>query len=163
MAGKFDVTATADEIGVAPGGLVSIVNRGLQEGWSQRQTIAVAREMDLHFANSTFRSLWSDQSAMYARQSEVMSHPPNVPFTIDQVSQTSWGKPGTFYHWITIVRREVGTGELITDTSVRWGDELRSADDVVSDLMDDIDQHAEEYGGQTVTLGAYVYAVTQGV
>lgn len=163
MASKFNVTAAAEGVGVGPGGLVSVVNRGIQEGWSQRQTISVARELGLHFANQTFRNLYNEQSALYARREAVMSHPPDTPFGPEHVTQTTWGKPGVYYHWITIVRREVGTGELVTDTSVRWGDELRSADDVVSDLMDDIDQHAEEYGGQMVTLGAFVYDVTQGI
>lgn len=163
MANRINVTATAEEIGVAPGGLVSIVNRGITEGWSQRATIGVARELDLHFGDSTFRTLWRHQEAMFSRQSEVMATPPDQPIDPRLVSPSTWGKPGVFYHWITIVRRDPETGELIEDTSVRWGDELRSADDVVSDLMEDLDQHAEDYPRGTATLGAYVYSVTSAV
>lgn len=160
---RINVAETAEEIGVAPGGLVSIVNRGINEGWSQRQTIGVARELSLRFGDSTFRDIWRHQEAMYSRQSAVLAHPPDVPFGPEHVTQTSWGQPGKYYYWITLLRREVGSGDLIEDTSVRWSDELRSADDVVGDLMGDIDQHAEDYRGVATTFGATVYAVTQGV
>lgn len=160
MASKFDVSATAERIGVAPGGLVSIVNRGIGEGWSQRQTIAVARDLDLHFGDQVFRTLWRHQEAAFSRMGEVLASPPDQPIDPRLVTPTTWGKPGVFYHWITIVRRDRQTGEIVEDTTVRWGDELRSADDVTEDVMADLTEGESGSIAGYAFLGASMYNVT---
>lgn len=160
---SINVEGVANEIGVAPGGLVSVVNRGITEGWSQRQTIAVGRALDMHFSDTTFRQLWHHQEDVQSRMADVLSHDPSSPIDPQLVSGSQWGKVGTYYHWITIVRRVAGSGELIEDTSVQSSDEIRSADDVVGDMFDQWAEHDQEYssGAGIQTVGAYVYSVTQ--
>lgn len=145
------------------GGLVAVVNRGITEGWSQRFTIQVGRALDLSFRDTTFRNVWHQQEAEFQRVQSVLSHPPTTPLDPTHVSPSSWGKSGTYYYWVNLVKRVVGTGDLVDETLVTSSPELLSPDEIVEQMMAtlaDAETPNETPLGFT-KLGAYVYAVTQ--
>lgn len=159
---RVTVEDASGAIGVPSGGLVSVINRGITEGWSQRFSIKVARSLDLSFRDSTFRELWRTQEAEYSRASQVLSHPPDLAFDPSHVTANNWGRAGAYYYWITLYHRVIGTGEIIEEPMLTSSMDLLSPDEAVAQMMQTLDEAEtpEETGQGFTRLGASVYAIT---
>lgn len=163
MAGaRVNISDVAGEIGSSPAGLVGVVNRAIDEGWSQRTAIAVAREAGLSFRDATFRDLWRDVNTEAARQEQVARTEPGIPIARESVSEVSYGKPGTYLHWIVQYFRDRTSGDILSETFALDSPELLSPDEAIAQLQDRLDEsdEAEEYDAAQQRLGFTVSGVT---
>lgn len=163
MAGnRVNIETAAGDIGTSPAGLVGVVRQGIDEGWSQRQAIAVAREAGLSFRDATFRDLWHDVNSEAARADQIARTEPGLPVPREAVTDVSYGKPDTFLHWITQYFRDRQSGDIISETFSLDSPDLLSPDEAISQLIDRLDnsEEADQYATVQQRLGFQLSGVT---
>lgn len=163
MAGtRVNIQAAAGEVGQSPAGLAGIVRTGISEGWSQRTAIAVAREAGLSFRDSTFRALWRDVNAQYARAEQVAATEAGSPVALGAVTETDYGKAGTFNYWIVQYFRDRQSGDILSETFTLDSPDLLSPDEAIAQLTDRLDnsEEADEYEAVQQRLGFALTGIT---
>lgn len=158
-----NIEGEARQVGITPTALTSLINRGIREGWSQRQTIAVARNAGLSFANATFRAMWHAAADVISRAPTTRAIPPGVGVDITDVAHSEFGRPGSFYYWIELTYVHLDTGDTETNMILMQRDGLRPPDEVSGDALDAIGDEPGNYDledGMAIA-GANVYAVTE--
>lgn len=158
-----DIEGEARQVGITPTALTALVNRGIREGWSQRQTIAVARNAGLSFANNTFRAMWHAAADVLSRAPATRAIPPGVGVDITDVAHGQLGRPGSFYYWIELTYVHLDTGDTETQMILMQRDQLEHPDDVAGDALESVGDEPGNYDleeGMAIA-GANVYAVTE--
>jgi hypothetical protein len=158
-----DIEGEARQVGITPTALTSLINRGIREGWSQRQTISVARNAGLSFANATFRAMWHAAADVLSRAPATRAIPPGVGVDITDVASAGFGRPGQFYYWIETTYVHLDTGDTETQMILMQRDSLVDPSEVEQDALDAIGDEPGNYDledGMAIA-GANVWAVTE--
>lgn len=146
------------------GGLVGSINQSLQEGLSQRAAMERARsEQGLAFSNSTFRTVWANQQLAIADAPSALSHPMDQLPTEDMIREDNWGSAGSFYTWVRMQQRTVGTADIMSQYMVVRTDAPVSPDEAIETLLAKLSdaEQPNDTGKNLVYLGAEVWGWTQ--
>lgn len=121
-------------IGDSPN-LAQWIARAINEGASQRATMATAREAGFTFSDSRFRSVWHAVTDSARRSAEIeqlspFRRPPESLFT-----PWSYGRPDEYVYSVSIFVRDTASGVIIEMPSRMHYGRIVSPQKAINDIM----------------------------